>query len=49
MYLGAEGRGRLAGEMRWRVAALIALSGIAAVPAASGAAAPGHAATLSVA
>ena len=48
MYLGAEGRGRLAGEMRWRVAALIALSVIVTVPAASGAGAPGHAATLSV-
>jgi hypothetical protein len=29
MYLGA---GRVAGEMRWRVAALIAVSGIAAIP-----------------
>jgi hypothetical protein len=48
MYLGAGGRGRVAGEIRRRVAALIALSGIAAMPAASGAAAPGHAATFSV-
>jgi hypothetical protein len=48
MYLGPEGRGRLAGEMRWRVAALIALSGMAAVPAASGAQPGAHAATLSV-
>ena len=48
MYLGVGSRGRLAGEMRWRVAALIALSVIVTVPAASGAGAPGHAATLSV-
>ncbi len=48
MYLGAESRGRLAAEMRWRVAALIALAGIVAVPASSGAAQVGHAAMLSV-
>ncbi len=48
MYLGAPDRGRVAREMRWRVAALIALSGMAAVPAASDAMAPAHAAMLSV-
>jgi hypothetical protein len=48
MYLGIERRGRLGGEMRWRVAALIALSGIAAVPAVSDALAPGRSATVSV-
>ncbi len=48
MYLGAEGRGRLGGEMRWRVAALIALAGMAAMPASSGARQAGHVATLSV-
>jgi hypothetical protein len=45
MYLGVESRGRLAGEMRWRVAALIALSGMVAVPAVSDALAPGGTAT----
>lgn len=48
MYLGAPGRGRLAREMRWRVAVLMALSGMVAVPAASDAMAPAHAAMLSV-
>ena len=46
---GCRGRGRLAAEMRWRVAALIALVGIAAIPASSDAAQPSAtAATLSV-
>ena len=40
MYLGPHGAGRLAGEMRWRVATLIALLGIAAIPGISGAAEP---------
>jgi hypothetical protein len=35
--------------MRWRVAALIAVAGIAAIPAVSDAAQPGHAASLNVA
>jgi hypothetical protein len=35
--------------MRWRVAALIAMLGIAAIPAVSAAAEPGHASTLKVA
>jgi hypothetical protein len=48
MYLGAGGRGRLAGEMRRRVAALIALFGIAAIPAVSDGAQPGHAAMPAV-
>ena len=48
MYLGPEDRGRLAGEMRWRAVALIALAGIAAVPASSGAAQVGHATRLRV-
>jgi hypothetical protein len=42
MYLGAESRGRLAGEMRWRIAALLALSGMVVVPTLSqGALLPG--------
>lgn len=48
MYLGAGSRGRLAAEMRWRVAALTLLFGMAAVPVAAGAAQSGQAATLSV-
>ena len=35
MYLGGDGRGRLGREMRWRVAALLALSGMMAIPAVS--------------
>jgi len=49
MYLWAVTGGRLAGEMRWRVATLIAMLGIAAIPAVSDAAQPGHAAMLTVA
>jgi hypothetical protein len=49
MYLGAEGRGRLAGEMRRRVAALIALAGIVVAPASSGAVGHGHVTALRVA
>ena len=48
MYLGGERRGRLAGEMRWRVAALLALSGTVAVPAASAGAQPGATRTVKV-
>ena len=48
MYLGCGGRGRLAGVMRRRIAALIAVSGIAAVPAISDAAPAGHGATVKV-
>ena len=40
MYLGPGGAGRLAGEMRWRAAAVIALFGIAVIPGTSGAAQP---------
>jgi hypothetical protein len=40
MYLGYEARGRLGGEMRRRVAALLALSGMVAIPAASNGAQP---------
>lgn len=35
MYLGFETRGRLVGEMRWRVAALVALSGMVILPTVS--------------
>ena len=35
MYLGVGGAGRLAAEMRLRAAVLIALVGIAAIPAVS--------------
>ena len=49
MYLRRGGRGRLAREMRWRVVALIAMLGIAAIPAGSDAAEAGHASTLKVA
>jgi hypothetical protein len=38
--IGSRGAGRLAGEMRWRVAALIAVLGVAAIPGSSGAAQP---------
>jgi hypothetical protein len=48
MYLGVEGRGRLGGEMRWRVAALLALSGMVAVPAASVGAQPRATGAVSV-
>src|SRR6185312_6244842 len=40
MYLGVEGRGRLGREMSWRVAALLALSGMAVIPAVSDGAQP---------
>ena len=40
MYLGPRGAGRLAREMRWRAAAVIALLGIAVIPGTSGAAQP---------
>jgi hypothetical protein len=40
MYLGGEHRGRLGREMRWRLAALLALSGMVAVPALSEGAQP---------
>ncbi len=48
MYLGATGRGRLAGEMRWRVAALGALCGMAVIPAVSDAVAPRSMGTVGV-
>jgi hypothetical protein len=48
MYLGANSRGRLDCEMRWRVAALLALSGIGVIPAVSDGAQPRGAGTLSV-
>lgn len=48
MYRGADRRGRLAGEMRWTVAALIALFGLAVIPAASVAAQPGQGGPLKV-
>ena len=48
MYLGGERRGRLAGEMRWRVAALLALSGTVVVPAVSEAAQPRATTTVKV-
>jgi hypothetical protein len=48
MYLGVESRGRLAGEMRWRVAALLALTGMAVIPAVSGGAQPHGTGTVSV-
>src|ERR1700733_6512787 len=37
---GVGGRGRLAGEMRWRGAALIALFGVAVIPGCADAARP---------
>jgi hypothetical protein len=40
MYLGVEARGRLGREMRRRVAALLALSGMVAIPAVSNGAQP---------
>jgi hypothetical protein len=49
MYLGADARGRLAGEMRWRVVALAAVSALVIVPAVSDAAQPSHAPMLRVA
>jgi hypothetical protein len=48
MYLGAESRGRLGGEMRWTVAAVLALSGMVVIPAVSGAAQPRGAGAVSV-
>jgi hypothetical protein len=48
MYLGADGRGRLGGEMRWRVAALLALGGMVAIPAASHGAQPRAGGAVSV-
>jgi hypothetical protein len=48
MYLGADRRGRLLGEMRWRVGPLIVAAAMAAVPAASGAAWHGHVSSLKV-
>ncbi len=48
MYLGIKSRGRLAREMRWRVAALIAVIGMAAVPALSDAVQLGGRATVRV-
>ena len=44
----AESRGRLAAEMRWRLAALLALSGMAAIPAISDAGEFAHAAQVRV-
>ena len=40
MYLGPRRARRLAGEMRWRAAAVIALCGITVIPGTSGAAQP---------
>jgi hypothetical protein len=48
MYLGFETRGRLVGEMRWRVAALVALSAMVVVPAVSDGAQPGGSGSVSV-
>jgi len=48
MYLGFEGRGRLVGEMRRRVAALLALSGMVAIPAVSDGAQPRATGSVSV-
>jgi hypothetical protein len=48
MYLGRERRGRLAGEMSWRVAALLALSGMVIVPAVSEGAQPRARAAVNV-
>jgi hypothetical protein len=48
MYLGFEARGRLGGEMRWRVAALLALSGMVVIPAVSDGAQPRNSWALSV-
>jgi hypothetical protein len=48
MYRGAEGRGRLGREMRWRVAALLALGGMVAIPAVSDGAQPRSTGTVSV-
>ena len=42
MYLGVDGRGRLAGEMRWRLGALIALFALVVTLAGSGAAKASH-------
>jgi hypothetical protein len=49
MYLGADAGGRLGGEMRWRAAALVALSALVIIPAASDATQPSHALGLRVA
>jgi hypothetical protein len=43
-----EGRGRLAGEMRWRLAALLALAGTTVIPATSDAVPAGHIANVNV-
>ncbi|SRR5579884_1798580 len=43
-----ESRGRLAGEMRWRLAALLALVGMTTVPAISSGMAPAHSAQVKV-
>src|SRR5690348_1750822 len=48
MYLGVEGRGRLGAEMRRRVATLLALSGMVAVPAVSDGAQPGPTGAVNV-
>ena len=48
MYLGADGRGRLGREMRWRVAALLALGGMVAIPTASHGAQPRATGAVSV-
>ena len=48
MYLDVDGRGRLGREMRWRVAALLALGGMVAIPAASHGAQPRASGAVSV-
>jgi hypothetical protein len=48
MYLGFETRGRLVSEMRWRVAALVALSGMVALPTVSDGAQPTTTGAVSV-
>src|SRR5437763_5095164 len=48
MYLRVGAGGRLAADMRCRVAALIALFGLAAIPAVSGGAQPSHPSLLKV-
>jgi hypothetical protein len=48
MYLGGESRGRLGREMRWRIAALLALSGMVVVPAPSEGAQPRATGTVNV-